>query len=69
MCSFEVSETQILLLFSEVASAINVTSNQMGNVNFIYFHTLLYEKNKKGEVRHNWNSHSLKSGLKPFTLY
>lgn len=48
MCSFEVSETQFLLLFSKVASAVSVISNQKRNVNFIYFHTLLYEKIKKG---------------------
>lgn len=65
LCSFEVSETQILLLFSKVASAVSVISEQKQNVNFIYFHTLLCEKIKKG----NWNSHHLKSGLKPFTLY
>lgn len=69
VCSSEVSETQILLLFSKVASAVSAISNQKRNVNFIYFHTLVYEKIKKGELRHNWNSHYLKSGLKPFTLY
>lgn len=48
MCFFKVSETQILLLFSKVASAVSVISNQKCNVNFIYFHTLLYEKIKRG---------------------
>lgn len=48
MYSFEVSGTQILLLFSKVASAVSVISNQKCNVNFIYFHTLLYEKIKRG---------------------
>lgn len=36
----------LVTLFSQVANAVSVISNQKCNVNFMYFHTLLYEEKR-----------------------